>query len=86
LTSENPGPTLYSENLMIYIQIPEEHDAVGFLELAKSGIPVSCLPQNQYGVCGEHLRLLRRKNIPYRELESSSAHLPKPLEPHNEKI
>jgi hypothetical protein len=24
---------------MIYIQIPEEHDAVGFLALAKSGIP-----------------------------------------------
>ena len=23
---------------MIYIQIPEEHDAIGFLELAKSGI------------------------------------------------
>jgi len=72
---------------MIYIQIPEEHDAIGFLELAKSGIPVSCLPQNRYGVCGEHLRLLRRKSIPYRELEASEARLPKqPSRPHDEKI
>ena len=70
---------------MIYIEIPEEHDAVGFLELVKSGIPVSCLPQNQYGVCGKHLRLLKRKNIPFKELEAKVP-LPKFSQPHDEKI
>jgi len=58
------------ENLMTYIQIPEEHDARGFLELAKSGSPVCCLPQNSYGVSDEHLRLLKRKRIPFKELKA----------------
>lgn len=53
---------------MIYIQIPERHDAVGFLAVAKSGIPVSCLPQNSYGVQQEHLKLLKRKRIPFKKL------------------
>ena len=56
---------------MIYIQIPEEHDAVGFLALAKSGIPVSCLPENSYGVAHEHLTLLNSKQIPFKKLEAN---------------
>jgi hypothetical protein len=72
--------------LMIYIQIPEEHDAIGFLELAKSGTSVLCLPDNIYGVSSEHLTLLRRKRIPFKKLESNTVRLPKPSRPHNDKI
>lgn len=71
---------------MIYIQIPEEHDAIGFLELATSGIPVCCLPENSYGVSDKHLRLLRRKRIPFKKLESNAVPLPKLSQPHYEKI
>jgi len=71
---------------MIYIQIPEEHDAIGFLELARSGIPVRCLPENSYGVWDEHLRLLRRKHIPFKQLKTNTVRLPKPSRPHNEQI
>ena len=53
---------------MIYIQIPERHDAVGFLALAKSGIPISCLPENSYGVQQEHLKILKREKIPFKKL------------------
>ncbi len=71
---------------MIYIQIPEEHDAIGFLALAKSGIPVSCLPENSYGVVNEHLTLLNSKQIPFKQLEASNLRLPKPSQPHDEEI
>ena len=71
---------------MIYIQIPEEHDAIGFLELAKSGSPVRCLPENSYGVLDEHLRLLRRKRIPFKELKTNNVRLPGLSQPHNEDI
>ena len=71
---------------MIYIQIPEEHDALGFLALAKSGMPVSCLPQNTYGVANEHLRVLKQKRIPFKKLETSTVRLPKPSRPHNEQM
>jgi hypothetical protein len=71
---------------MIYIQIPEEHDAIGFLELAKSGSPVRCLPENSYGVLDEHLRLLKRKRIPFKELKTNNVRLPRPSQPHNEDI
>ncbi|HEX6717419.1 MAG TPA: hypothetical protein VF088_09925 [Pyrinomonadaceae bacterium] len=71
---------------MIYIQIPEEHDAIGFLELAKSGSPVRCLPENSYGVLDEHLRLLRRKRIPFKELKTNNVRLPRLSQPHNEDI
>jgi hypothetical protein len=54
------------ESFMIYIRIPEKHDAVGFVALAKSGIPVSCLPRNSYGVQPEHLKILKRKKIPFK--------------------
>ena len=86
LTSEDPQVTVRAENLMIYIQIPEEHDALGFLALAKSGIPVRCLPQNSYGVADEHLTLLNAKRIPFKKLEAEN--LPKfdPSRPHDEEI
>lgn len=71
---------------MIYIQIPEEHDAVGFLALAKSGIPVYCLPENSYGVSNEHLTLLDSKHIPFKKLEADSLPLPSPSQPHDEEI
>jgi hypothetical protein len=71
---------------MIYIQIPEEHDALGFLALAKSGIPVSCLPQNTYGVAHEHLRMLRQQRIPFTKLKPGTVRLPKVSQPHNDQI
>ena len=71
---------------MIYIQIPEEHNASGFLALALSGPPVVCLPQNIYGVITEHLRVLRQKRIPFKKLEPGTVRLPKPSRPHHEQI
>ena len=71
---------------MIYIQIPEEHDALGFLALAKSGIPVSCLPENTYGVADEHLELLDSKHIPFNKLDADSVSVPRPSRPHDEEI
>ena len=71
---------------MIYIQIPEEHDALGFLALAKSGIPVCCLPQNSYGVADEHLVLLNSKQIPFKKLEAKNFGRPRPSQPHDEEI
>jgi len=63
---------------MIYIRIPQKQDAKGFLILAKSGFPVVCLPENTYGVRDEHLKLLKRKRIPYKKLEASKIRMPKP--------
>jgi hypothetical protein len=71
---------------MIYIQISEEHDALGFMALAKSGIPVLCLPENSYGVSNEHLTLLDSKQIPFKELEANNLPLPRPSQPHDEEI
>jgi len=62
---------------MIYIQIPEKHDAKGFLLLARSGASVNCLPDNIYGVTPEHLKLLKRKRIPFKQLPAKSVRLPK---------
>ena len=62
---------------MIYVQIPEKHDARGFLLLAKSGTPVSYLPSNIYGVTPEHVKLLKRKQIPFKKLPAKSVRLPK---------
>ena len=61
-----------------YIQIPEKHDAKGFLALAKSGIPVSCLPDNTYGVHPEQLKILKRKRIPFKKLQAGKIPLPRP--------
>lgn len=63
---------------MIYIRILEKYDAVGFLALAKSGIPVSCLPKNSYGVQEEHLKILKRKKIPFKRVDAKDIPLPKP--------
>ena len=71
---------------MIYIQIPEEHDALGFLAMVKSGVPVSCLPENSYGVSDEHLRVLNAKHIPFTKLEANNLPLPRPSQPHDEEI
>ena len=71
---------------MIYIQIPKDENALGFLTLARSGTPVLCLPDNTYRVTSEHLTLLRRKHIPFKKLESNKVRLPQPSRPHNEQI
>ena len=62
---------------MIYIRIPERHDALGFLALAKSGVAVACLPENSYGVQPEHVKLLKRMRIPFRKLKVREIRLPK---------
>ena len=62
---------------MIYIQIPEKHDAKGFLLLAKSGAPVNCLSDNIYAVTPEHIKILKRKRIPFKKLAAKNVHLPK---------
>ena len=71
---------------MIYIQIPEEHDAMGFLALVKSGIPVSCYPDNSYGVSHKHLKVLDSKHIPFKKLEANNLPTPRPSQPHDEEI
>ena len=86
LTRSLPEPILYWEILMIYIQLPKDDNAVGFLTLAKSGTSVLCLPENTYGVSSEHLTLLRRKRIPFKKLASNTVRLPQTLRPHNDKI
>lgn len=62
---------------MIYIRIPEKHDAKGFLLLAKSGTPVTCLPDNVYGAAPEHVKILKRSRIPFKKLSAKNVHLPK---------
>ena len=62
---------------MIYLQISEKHDAKGFLLLAKSGSSISCLPDNTYGVLPEHIKILKRKRIPFKKLTAKNVHLPK---------
>jgi hypothetical protein len=63
---------------MIHIRLAEKDEAKGFLVLAKSGIPVVCLPQSTYGVREEHLRILKRERIPFKKLDSSLIPIPKP--------
>ena len=62
---------------MIYIRIPEKHDSQGFLLLAKSGVPVICLPNSIYGVNPEHIKILKRNRIPFKKLAAKSVRLPK---------
>jgi hypothetical protein len=71
---------------MIYIQIPEKHDAEGFLALATSGISVLCLPENTYGVSKDHIELLKRKEVPFKKLKRSEIPIPRPAPPHYEEI
>lgn len=63
---------------MIYIQLTEDQDAKGFLLLAKSGFPVVCLRGNTYGVIDEHIKLLKRKRVRFKELEPSKIRMPNP--------
>ena len=63
-----------------YIQIPEKHDAKGFLALATSGIPVTCMPENTYGVHPEQLKILKRKRIPFKKLQATKVRLPLPTQ------
>lgn len=62
---------------MIYIQIPDKSDAVAFLVLAKSGVPVTCLPGNVYGVQAEHLKILKRVLVPFKKIDPKTIRLPK---------
>ena len=62
---------------MVYLQIPEKHDAKGFLLLVKSGTPVYCLAENIYGVLPEHIKILKHKRIPFKKLDAKNVHLPK---------
>src|SRR5215813_4704896 len=63
---------------MLYIQLPANQDAKGFLLLAKSGFSVVCLPENTYGVRVEHLKLLKSKRIRFKRLEPGKIPIPKP--------
>ena len=60
---------------MTYVQIPEKHDAKGFLLLAKSGAPISCLPDNIYGVIPDHMKILKRKRIPFKKVAAKRVRL-----------
>ena len=65
----------YRKMCMIYVQIPEKHDAKGFLMLAKSGTPISCFRRNIYGVILEHTKMLKRKRIPFKKLTAKNVRL-----------
>ncbi len=78
LTRQDSWPILSLMFPITYIQISEKYDAKGFLALAQSGVPVSCLPQNTYGVHPEHLKLLKRKRIPFKKLEAGKISLTRP--------
>ena len=57
---------------MVYIRISERDDAKGFLVLAKSGSPITCLVDNVYGVGPEQLKLLKRRKIRYKTLPANN--------------
>ena len=63
---------------MIYIQIPAAYRADALLMLVKSGLSIVCLPQKKYGVREEHLKILKRKRIPFKKLDTSKIRMPKP--------
>ena len=56
---------------MIYIQFSDAHRADALLMLVKSGLSIVCLPQKRYGVREEHLKILKRKRIPFKKLGTS---------------
>jgi hypothetical protein len=62
---------------VVYIQIPEASDAAAFVVLAKSGGAVTCLPEIVYGVQPEHLRILRRRHVPFKKIDVKKIRLPK---------
>lgn len=63
---------------MIYIQIPEAHRTDALLMLVKDGLSIVCLPDKRYGVREEHLKILKRKRIPFKKLEISKIRMPTP--------
>jgi hypothetical protein len=63
---------------MIYIQISNARRANALLAMLKSGLPVVCLAGKIYGVSAEHLKILKRKRIPFRKLETSKVRMPEP--------
>ena len=63
---------------MIYIRIPEAHRTDALLMLVKSGLSIVCLPQKRYGVSEEHLKILKRKRIPFKKLDPSKIPMPTP--------
>jgi len=63
---------------MTYIQIPAAYRTDALLILVKSGFPIVCLPQKRYGVCEEHLNILKRKRIPFKKLDASKIRMPEP--------
>jgi hypothetical protein len=71
---------------MIYVRIPEKHDAKGFLLLAKSGSAVSCLPDNIYGVVPEHLKLLKRGGFRLENYPPKACGFPNLLSLHEKRM
>jgi hypothetical protein len=63
---------------MTYIQISERYRADAFLLLIKGGFSVECLAGKIYGVRDEHLKVLRRKRIPFKKLDASKIRIPEP--------
>lgn len=62
---------------MVYIQIPEPYRSDALLMLVKTGVPIVCLPQKRYGVREEHIKLLKRKRIPFKKLDAGKIRMPK---------
>ena len=63
---------------MIYIQIPDARRPDALLFLIKSGFPIVCLAGKIYGVRDEHLKILKRKRIPFKKLNASKIRIPEP--------
>jgi len=61
---------------MIYVQIPERQREKAIM-LIKSGFSVVCLSGN--GVNEAHLKVLRRRHIPFQELDANKIRIPEPL-------
>jgi hypothetical protein len=61
---------------MFYIRISEPYRSDALLMLVKSGVPIVCLPQKKYGVREEHVKLLRRKRIPFKKLDAKKIRMP----------
>ena len=64
---------------MIYIQIPEARRPDALLILIKSGFPIVCLAGKTYGVRDEHLKILKRKRIPFKKLSPGKIRIPEPI-------
>jgi hypothetical protein len=72
------APIFDLEVAMIHIQIPAAYRTDALLLLVKSGFPIVCLSQKRYGVHDEHIKILKRKRIPFKKLDTSKIRMPKP--------